>query len=150
MSLNNSSTDAERKLLTLENEYREIEWKISSQIGDLESLKVRREELPNLIGEAKVEVAFERVEGLRATLETLRTDFEIINTRTTELHSAYLERAREMQAELEFIKNEEQKATWEKNLLESKFNEKQRDLIRAESELESLMLKYNFVHQTTE
>jgi DNA repair exonuclease SbcCD ATPase subunit len=146
MSLNNLSSDAERKLLTLENEYREIEWKLSSQIGDIETLTARREELPNLIGEVKVEVAFKRVEWLHTTLEALKLNFDIINARTSELHTTYLERAKEMQAELEFIKNEEQEATWEKNILESKYNEMQRDLIRAEGELESLMSKYNYIH----
>jgi len=150
MSLNNSSSQAERRLLTLENEYREIEWKLSSQIGDSETLAARRGELPGLIGEAKVEVAYERVERLRVALEALKSDFNIINARTGELHAVYLERAREMQDELEHIKNEEQSATWEKNLLESRYNEKQRDLIRAESELESLMSKYNFVLQTAD
>lgn len=150
MSLNNSSSQAERRLLTLENEYREIEWKLSSQIGDGEALAARRGELPDLIGEAKVEVAYERVERLRVALEALKSDFNITNARTGELHAVYLERAREMQDELEHIKNEEQSATWEKNLLESRFNEKQRDLIRAESELESLMSKYNFVLQTAD
>ncbi|HXG85221.1 MAG TPA: hypothetical protein VNI84_14465 [Pyrinomonadaceae bacterium] len=145
MSLNNLSSEAERKLQALENEYREIEWKLSSQIGDIEAMTRRRAELPHLIGESKVEVAFERVERLRAALEALKSDFNIINSRTGELHTIYLERAREMQAELEYIKDEEQKATWEKNLLESNYNEKQRDLIRAESELESLMSKYNYI-----
>ncbi len=150
MSLNNLSSDAERKLLALENEYREIEWKISSQIGDMETLSTRREELPDLIGEAKVELAFERVERLRVTLDALKFDFDNINARTAQLHSVYLERSREMQAELEYIRDEEQKATWEKNLLESKYNENHRDLIRAESELESLMSKYNFIHSIAE
>ncbi len=150
MSLNNMSTDAERKLLTLENEYREIEWKISSQIGDMEALAERREELPHLIGEAKVEVAFERVEQMRESLEAIKSDFDTVNARTGELHAVYLERSQQMHDELEYIKNEEQKYTWERNLLESKCNEQQRDLIRAESELESLMHKYNFVHQVAD
>ncbi len=150
MSFNNSPSDAERKLLALENEYREIEWKLSSQIGDIEALSARRAELPNLIGEAKVEVAYERVERLHETLEALELNFNTINARTGELHTTYLERAREMQAELEYIKNEEQKATWEKNLLESRYNEKKRDLIRAESELESLLSKYNYVHHVVD
>lgn len=146
MSLNDLPNEAERKLAALENEFREIEWKLSSRVGDEELLTMRRDELPNLIGEAKLEVAFERVRHLRASLEAIKADFDQVNAYARNLHETYMERSQKMQVELEYIHKEEQEATWKRNILESKYNEQQRDLVRLEGELESLLARYGYVY----
>ena len=146
MSLNDLPNESERKLVTLENEYREIEWKLSSRVGDEELITMRRDELPNLIREAKLEVASERVKLLRASLESIKTEFDQLHTHALELHTTYLERSQKMQAELENIRKEEQEAIIKGNLLESKYNEQQRNLVRLEGELESLLARYGYVY----
>ncbi len=146
MSLNDLPNESERKLVTLENEYREIEWKLSSRVGDEELLTRRRDELPHLIGEAKMEVASERVKLLRASLESIKTEFDQLNAHALELHTTYLERSQKMQAELENIRKEEQEAIIKRNLLESKYNEQRRNLVRLEGELESLLARYGYVY----
>ncbi len=145
MSLNDLPNASERKLVALENEYREVDWKLSSRVGDEELLAMRRDELPNLIGEAKLEVAFERVKQLRASLEAIKADFDQVKANVRRLHDTYMERSQKMQAELEYIRKEEQEATWKRNLLESKYNDQQRDLVCVESELESLLVRYDYV-----
>lgn len=150
MSLNDLPNDAERKLVALQNEFREIEWKLSSRVGDEELLAMRRDELPNLIGEAKLEVAFERVKQLRASLEAIKADFDQVNAYACNLHETYIERSKKMQTELECIRKEEQEATWKRNILESKYNERQRDLVCVESELESLLARYGYVYNVAE
>ena len=146
MSLNDLLNASERKLVALENEYREIDWKLSSRIGDEELLLMRRDELPNLIGEAKLEIAFERVKQLRAALEAIKADFDQAHANSRRLHDTCIERSQKMQAELEQIRKEEQEAIWKRNLLESKYNEQQRDLLFVEGELESLLIKYDYVY----
>lgn len=150
MSLNDLPNEAERKLFALENEFREIEWKLSSRVGDEELLVTRRDELPVLIGEAKLEVAFERVKHQRSSLEAIKAEFDQVNAHARELHETYVERSQKMQAELEYLRKEEQQATWQRNLLESKYNEQQRDLVCIEGELESLLAKYGYIYNVAE
>ncbi len=150
MSLNDSPNAPERKLAALENEYREVDWKLSSRLGDEELLAMRRDELPSLIGEAKLEVAFERVKQLRASLETIKADFAQANANARRLHDMYIERSQKIQSELEYIRKEEQEATWKRNLLESKYNEQQRELVCVEGELESLLARYDYVYNVVE
>jgi chromosome segregation ATPase len=150
MSLNDLPNESERKLVALENEYREVEWKLSSRLGDEESLTMRQDELPNLIGKAKLEVVHERANLLRASLEAIKTEFDQLNACSSELHAIYLERSQKMQAELESIRKEEQEVTWKRNLLEARYNEQQRDLICIEGELESLITKYGYEYNIVE
>ncbi len=150
MSLNDLPNESERKLVALENEYREVEWKLSSRLGDEVSLTMRQDELPNLIGKAKLEVVHERANLLRTSLEAIKTEFDQLNAYSSELHAIYLERSQKMQAELESIRKEEQEVTWKRNLLEAKYNEQQRDLVFIESELEALITKYGYEYNIVE
>jgi hypothetical protein len=62
----------------------------------------------------------------------------------------YIERSQKIQSELEYIRKEEQEATWKRNLLESKYNEQQRELVCVEGELESLLARYDYVYNVVE
>jgi chromosome segregation ATPase len=150
MSLNDLLDASESKLVALENEFREIDWKLSSRMGDQELLVKRRDELPNLIGEAKLEIAFARVKQLRASLEAIKADFDQADANARRLHDTNIESSQKMQAELEYTRKEEQEATWKRNLLESKLNEQQRDLLFVEGELKSLLIKYDYVYNVVE